>query len=898
VSETRTTAQHAATNPSQRGSTLILVLAVLSILILIAATLSYTARLEEISSRNFADGIQSRIAAQTGVAQFFAMADGRATSVTLLWASAAGPVPSAAPSRQSAAPGSPFPLAATPVGNSPFPAPPLAGNRSDPRRVQTASSGRENAGSGGQSAVATDLIQLRIVDESSKINVNALGSWAELGTENVSDARRDIRVFGSSTPATSAPATGSRPVALADALYAVLSSREVNYPGASREMAHQIASSILRYRYGPDGQPGVAGVDDDNDGPGSGAGQMVNASATWLERGSAAAASSFRRVSFVAAASQTSGQGDLASADTARDGLDNDGDGVADEAGEGVDEPDEFVADPRLPPNGDDRPFRQVEDLLGVSGMTTEMFQALHPYLTVFSASERRIGPQRDAPAQLDLNAATPEEIYRQLSAAFPDVPAETLAQFTANIVDYRDGDSAPTLVQLDGVADVILGAEVTPCITEVWSDSVTDQADGDNGEFIEIYNPYDKPISLAGWSLEIAGSASGLTSSQADSLRHVGQVGNLSFSQADSQRYGRGARVSLRGTLVAGGFLIVTDNYNGRNNPKASDEFAGYGSFYRIFGVVPNTRNHLMIEIPTLDVPDSAGRVELRDASGCLVDFFQYGGGVAGGVRRSFQRSDPRVRVSHVARCTPYALPPATGADGVSVLRNLLAASTIKNAPFQSALELFSIGSPFTGQGPSQATVAWQTPTIGLGRAGALDERLADLFTVWTDRSPQRVMSETALADAASTLALSDAALEVPGPSALTEHGKINLNSASRAVLRALPGLTDQQIEYLLSRRLNAPATDSTGCPVTFRRLSELLADDAFWAAAPTSARLAQVSRWLGSITFTSRAYSLVSENLTEPATGPRLASRAKVEAVVSTDGGRNQVVAWRYAE
>ena len=881
MSKTRTTAKRAGTNPGQRGSTLILVLAVLSILILIAATLSYTARLEEISSRNFADGIQSRIAAQTGVAQFFAMADGRATSVTLLWASAASPVPSAAPSRQSAAPGSPFPLAATPVGNSPFPAPPLAGNRSDPRRVQVASSGRENAGSGGQSAVATDLIQLRIVDESSKININALGSWAELGTENVSDARREIRVFGSSNRATSAPATSSRPVALADALYAVLSSREVNYPGASREMARQIASSILRYRYGPDGQPGVAGVDDDNDGPGSGAGQMVNASATWLERGSAAAASSFRRVSFVASASQTSGQGDLASADTARDGLDNDADGSVDEAGEGVDEPDEFVADPRLPPNGDDRPFRQVEDLLGVSGMTTEMFQALHPYLTVFSASERRSGPQRDAPAQLDLNAATPEAIYRRLSAAFPNVPAETLAQFTANIVDYRDGDSAPTLVQLDGVADVILGTEVTPCITEVWSDSVTDETDGDNGEFIEIYNPYDKPISLAGWSLEIAGPAGGVSSPQADSLR-----------------YGRGARVSLRGALVAGGFLIVTDNYNGQNNPRASDEFAGYGSFYRIFGVVPNTRNHLMIEIPTLDVPDSAGRVELRDASGCLVDFFQYGGGVAGGVRRSFQRSDPRVRVSHVARCTPYALPPATGTDGVSVSRNLMAASTIKNAPFQSALELFSIGSQFTGQGQSQATVAWQTPTIGLGRTGALDERLADLFTVWTDRSPQRVMSETALADAASTPALSDAALEVPGPSALTEHGKINLNSASRAVLRALPGLTDPQIEYLLSRRLNAPATDSTGCPVTFRRLSELLADDAFWAAAPTAARLAQVSRWLGSITFTSRAYSLVSENLTEPATGPRLASRAKVEAVVSTDGGRNQVVAWRYAE
>ncbi len=36
-------------------------------------------------------------------------------------------------------------------------------------------------------------------------------------------------------------------------------------PGASREQARSLARAILRYRYGPDGQPGVAGMDDDGD---------------------------------------------------------------------------------------------------------------------------------------------------------------------------------------------------------------------------------------------------------------------------------------------------------------------------------------------------------------------------------------------------------------------------------------------------------------------------------------------------------------------------------------------------------------------------------------------------------------------------------------------------------
>lgn len=54
---------------SRRGSTLIIVLGVLSLLVLLAVTLSFTSKLETISSKNFQDYIQARTASTTGVAR-------------------------------------------------------------------------------------------------------------------------------------------------------------------------------------------------------------------------------------------------------------------------------------------------------------------------------------------------------------------------------------------------------------------------------------------------------------------------------------------------------------------------------------------------------------------------------------------------------------------------------------------------------------------------------------------------------------------------------------------------------------------------------------------------------------------------------------------------------------
>ncbi|MCX8036039.1 MAG: type II secretion system protein GspK [Candidatus Sumerlaeia bacterium] len=796
----------------RRGSTLILVLALLSILILIAATLSYTARLEEITSRNFADGIQARMAAQTGVGFFFASVDGRTSPVSTVQLAGLRnggelrPQEPAASWMASRGPSSPLP----PTGSAGTTSPAMS--RTAMTVLTTPGGQSRPARFSNMSAVATDLAQISIIDEASKININQMGSWAEL-------RRADAGLNTPQANAADTSASGVRPIALADALYAVLSSPEVRYRGASPDMARSLARAILAYRYGPDGQPGTAGFDDDGD-----------------------------------------------AAVLAGDGLDNDSDGQVDESGEGTDEADEFVADPRLPARGDDQPFRQVEDLLRVSGVTPALFNALRPYVTVFSVSERRVGNERGAPAQLDLNVATAEEIRDRLRAAFPYMPVETLAQFAANVVDYRDADSSPTLLYVESSLDPIFGTEVTPVISEVYPDSVTDDVFGDDGEYIEIYNPYDTPLSLSGWTLRI-------NSAQ---------------------------RVMLRGTLVPGGFLIVTDDYNGRVDEQTEPRQPGAGSFYDVFGVVPNASNHLMIENPNLDIPNQSGVVELFDKSGNLVDRFRYGGDAAGGLRRSYQRKDPRIRVEQVARCTPYTVPGWSDIQrGRVIAWNLISASSIKNAPFQSALELFNISAVVAGGG-SADNLEWRTPQVGRTDGLAFTEAIVDLFTVWTDGRARQIQAAAVMSNASPTTLAQTLSARTPagGGVSIGECGRINLNTAPAPVLRALPGITYAQIETLLTRRANAARTDAAGLPAPYERLSELIADEEFWGGAPLSTRLNRLSRWIGTIHFSSNAYTLISENRAEPPSGPRLASRSKVETLISTDHDQNQVVVWRYVE
>jgi len=109
----------------------------------------------------------------------------------------------------------------------------------------------------------------------------------------------------------------------------------------SRGLSGQsIADGILKYRYGSDQKPGVANTDD-------------NSNKASLES----------------------------------DFLDNDGDGVIDEANEGVDEPQEFSVEN---PRGDDRPFVVADELKKISGITGDNFKDISRFITVSSKDDER----------------------------------------------------------------------------------------------------------------------------------------------------------------------------------------------------------------------------------------------------------------------------------------------------------------------------------------------------------------------------------------------------------------------------------------------------------------------------------------------------------------------------
>lgn len=878
-------------------------LAVLSILVLIAATLSYTAQLEQLSARNYADGIQARMAAATGVSTFFSFQDGRTSGILEPWIP-----PQAVLGGQTAMPrsglGSRRPLTGLPGGlgqiqgpppmlgaGGPGQTPPSAGmppmnimppnmvpptiashwspltspTQSLQGRIATEPAEVMIAEQDNLSQIETNLIQMRVVDQSSKVNINALGSWNEVNrTQLAFGAVAQEPIEKSTSTIEIAP-----PLGLADALYAVLSSPEANYPSASPALAVELARAILKYRYGPDGQPGVAGVDDDNDGPGAPLAPSDSVGISqWNPRGTIMDRTSPRGSPRGRPRTPTGSPGQGDDLETLRaDGLDNDYDGVVDEPGECVDEPDEFIADPRLKPYGDDRPFRRVEDLLLVEGMASELYLVLRPHVTVFSASELRIGPGRQAPAPVDLNAATEQEIYRRLRWAFPEVTPEMCAQFTANIVDYRDADSVPYRIDLEGTAEPILGLECTPAITEVWPDSTTETGDGDDGQYIEIHNPYDVPISIEGWSVHIRNAST----------------------------------VNLRGTLLPGAYLIITDDYNESHDPTPEDDASEYGSFYDIFHNVPNHRDRLLVEEPTLDIPDKSGLIELVDQAGNLIDQFKYGGGSASGLTRSYQRSDPRIRSVEVARCTPFrAADQVRTPMGIYAPARVVSSSGIQNAPYRSALELFHISCTYTapttdGQGVAQ----WRTPTIASLEPTVFDERLADMFTVWMDRRAWRdEMRPRRYSFSDGSTSLTAEAVADMMASTLTLCGRININTAPPSLLQALTGITPAQIDYLLVQRATASRFNPVGIPVVYSRWSEFLADNGFWGTAQEDYRLHQAAQWLNSISFDSNSYRLVTENVRERTTGPRLASRSKVEAVVSTDGAKNRVVSWRFLE
>ena len=702
------------------GSTLIIVLIILSLLALIAATLSLTSRLETISSANFAEGIQARMAAATGLETARSLLPVRTpyTANTQSWAF----------------------------------------KREGAVRVRL---------SGGK-----DLADITIVDESSKLNINAADE-----------------------------------ALLARSLESILESNNLD-PAVSQSLARE----IVLYRYGPDGKPGAAGKDDDSDNSLS---------------------------------------------DPLSDQLDNDRDGivdnpeeillhrdhdeVVDEKSEGIDEPDEFIPDPTQKPYGDDTPFLSLEELQILPSMTPEIFEVVKPYLTIFSASDPVCSIEGYTIRKVDANTATAREIYEILLLRYPDRDPSLLKQFAVNIVDDRDGDSIPTMLPADNPDKPFLGIEKTPYINEVWPDSLTDDQDGDDGQYIELYNPYEKPISVEGWTIELPGTS-----------------------------------VHLTGSLAPKGFLVVTDDYNNENDPSTED-IEGYGSFYDIFKIVRSGATHRVIEKPELEIPNDSGTVLLKDKSGNLVDYFSYTGGTFTGVKKSFQRKDPRIRIASWDFCSPLKENNrffGNSANPGSVTPPFKVRDRLYETP-ADLMEVFSGYTNILDSGSAQKSVKpGQTSSLPLlepETQSDLDLRLVDLFTVGAPRilDASSIVKILGIVDEDDLYRL----LEKQN-SKISLYGLLNINTAQAELLEAIPGFSKDLVKEIEQYRNKIEQSalrgqDPQSQIIPFKNISDVLSfimqipgDKSGFKGLERDQILNRMREIIPYLTVQSRAFTIYSEN------------------------------------
>lgn len=779
----------------RRGSAILLVIAILSLLVLLAITLSFTSRLEIASADNFARGVQNRNATLTLVEPVgFSLA-------------------------RSLPPGPTSPLDFTLDREFLRRRPGAVG---DSAAVRILFSG--DALHGGAALRALDDAGVSL-GRPRFDHVQHVGGGEAIATDAA--ALVDINTAG-------------------EELLARLIDRVAKDDGRSAN-GRAIAKAIVATRLGPDGAAGRKGFDDDGDAPDA---LEFESSARSLDRLGAR--------DFVKQRADLGWQPDPG-AEAVLEGLLS-----------GIDEGDEAHGDPRRMPFGDDVIFRDPADLLRHeairgAGLTSELLAALSPHITVFSAAQDEILVGLEARPALDINRATPEEIVAALSEIYRDAPRPEalLRQFAVNLADARDVDSTPTVYPGTEGEKAIIGVERTPRITEVYPNSVTPDAEGDEGEFIELLNPWNEDLDVGGWTLE-----------------------------------GPGVRVALTGRIPAKGYLIVTDD---ADNRKDDDEthVKGTGSLYDIFGVLGNGSSRRVVENITLNLPSDPNRavtITLSDASGNSTDQFTYriGREESEGLY-SFQRENPVVPESRRLRATPFAVPPRTETPEDEALTRL--ADYPLDAPFLSPVDALEVFAGFNGEGVASR---WSFPVLASPhsqdageRAAAedpllLDARVIDIFAVETTvarRSVADIELRRTVADlsearqrsrrdgaaeharalrAASTdevAALVGGALDPQRPG--SRRGAVNINTAGEAVLASVPGLDEAVAGRLVDRRnqslrdaLKGDLTDA----LAVRAYSDLLIDHDLWRNAESpSDRRHRVRALLPHIALNSRSFAIL---------------------------------------
>lgn len=907
----------------RRGSVFLLVLAMLTVLALISVTLTYTAQTETAASRNIQEGMQARVSAVTGIPAFKASVASVAKIQQGAISTAAAkmtPRPDRDPvlvklTLEAPAPGdSAFRTMAPPrdvLGADSATAPP-----GPLRSVNLTLGDIGEVGPDGkpkQPSVYSSLGKSTIEDESAKIDINALIPSAE-EKQTARTTRSDLDIGSGPAPLPEVTVED-----FAAFIQAVLIHHGVSISGSPR----QLAEAISQRRYGPDGKPGASGKDDN----GNGGKARLTTDQADNDQDSVVdnIEEEARAMDADGLDNNRDGRIDEPGESIDDDGLDNNHDGKIDDGNESVDEPTEFSSDIRRIPFGDDRPYTRLEDLLALPGMTPGAFEVLKPYLTVFSVSRaaylEKSGADSGFP-QLDPNTAAPKEIYRVLEERYPDLPGEVIGQYVANLVDRRDKDDIPSELQLGPEEKTYYGVEITPLINEVCPDVASLDQDGDDGQYVEIANPFSKPMNLLGYRLEAGGKV-----------------------------------ISLSGSLPPSGFLVVTDDYD-ESLDTDPERQPGMGSLYDIFGVVATGGDRRVQVEPEFNLPNDAGTVKLFNKDGALIDSFEYHNGTFSGAKLSFQRRDPRLRQSELAYATPLApnfnAPPAddTGRATMKVIESL------QNKAFTSALELLLVptidpefavesgaepvpptdpatsGSALSTSGSKKR--AWRFPSLPGEEIQNFDTRLVDLFV---PEAPRRHDSRIARIQELKVIP-KDSLQPTERPDAVADRwlkdrdeapalfGRINLNTAAPALLASLPGFTPElaaRVAQLrgewaagvvaqpgtrrqtisaveVSRQSQSDAWFQSVPPQAMAKwdsLSAFLEDNDLWDVNQTLIeRINTVFPFSRLVTFDSLSFKITSENLPDPQrkSEKRRPSLVHSERIVAADRGRLETVTFTY--
>jgi hypothetical protein len=788
----------------RRGSTLLIVLAVLSVMVLLVATLAYTTKLDVISSYNFGTVIQRNESAQGSIAA------------------------SARYAMNEIGPG--------PLGPLDLYLDPATGVIVK-RKAQSNKGEFNNFFQGNFEETAN----VKISDLSARVNMNAADEE------------------------------------MLEELFRLVS----NEAGISVDES-ALASAIISYRLGDDNAPGNAGVDDN---------LSADLSLKTVEENGPLLSSSYYS-SLTPKAPVTNCLLELVKDQYILDALRT-----------GIDESSEFVSDIRFPSFGDDQRFRSLADLMDISGMTPEFLVALAPYITVFSTSQQvRLTGDANTPYEtfLDVNRASAEEIYNLLVDEYGGSKDDMLfRQFAVNVVDARDEDDVPTWMEDSIGLGVVIGLEKTPVLTEVYADSRSEDDRGDDGQFVEIYNPWSEPLSVDGWQV----------------------------------RVGFGPMVNLTGSIQADGYLILTDDYDNIGDPNSVDDPPGQGSFYDIFHLTANGGTRKILVDIAFDVPHYPGRheVEMFDETGDLVDAFYYvipTGGVSS--IQSFQRSHPSVRQVSLDSADPYHFRGPVAPN--QTMEDLFAANP-RNTPFSSPLQLFEVFAGYA-QADGSAGKLWGFPivaSLASQNAGSLadanstsllDARIIDLLTVeisdrdafgkkksrrnkgldlWT----QVAVSQSELEGRSSSVsqAMQDAqaaswAWHIAPPIGLRQ-GRINVNTASQMVLESM-GFSEGQAELILERRADLQADVLAGNPgndIVYDRLSDILADDEIWSGITNGCdRLNRFRPMFDRLSLGSRAFLLEGTPRETAISTDGVREQPRAYALIALDREAPDFVAWKF--